>query len=240
MNSSSPKSRDGFTSSLGVIAATLGSAIGLGNIWKFPSLTGLNGGAAFLILYVVCTLLVGLPVMIAELAIGRRAKANAITSFQKLAPKQAWWLIGAAGVLSAFLIMAFYSEVAGWVFAYIFKAATGALATTDPKALGQAFGDLIADPVQSLIWQWLVLILVSGILIAGVSKGIESLEKKLMPALFALLLVVIVRSLTLPGAGQGLEFLFKPDFSKVTGATILAAMGLSFFKLSVGMSTMIT
>ena len=240
MNSSSPKSRDGFTSSLGVIAATLGSAIGLGNIWKFPSLTGLNGGAAFLILYVVCTLLVGLPVMIAELAIGRRAKANAITSFQKLAPKQAWWLIGAAGVLSAFLIMAFYSEVAGWVFAYIFKSATGALATTDPKALGQAFGDLIADPVQSLIWQWLVLILVSGILIAGVSKGIESLEKKLMPALFALLLVVIVRSLTLPGAGQGLEFLFKPDFSKVTGATILAAMGLSFFKLSVGMGTMIT
>jgi len=240
VNSSSPKSRDGFTSSLGVIAATLGSAIGLGNIWKFPSLTGLNGGAAFLILYVVCTLLVGLPVMIAELAIGRRAKANAITSFQKLAPKQAWWLIGAAGVLSAFLIMAFYSEVAGWVFAYIFKAATGALATTDPKALGQAFGDLIADPVQSLIWQWLVLILVSGILIAGVSKGIESLEKKLMPALFALLLVVIVRSLTLPGAGQGLEFLFKPDFSKVTGATILAAMGLSFFKLSVGMGTMIT
>ncbi len=239
-SSSSLKPRDGFTTGLGVIAATLGSAIGLGNIWKFPSLTGTNGGAAFLILYVVCTLIVGLPVMISELAIGRRARANAITSFRKLAPTQPWWLIGAAGVLAAFLILAFYTEVATWVFAYIFKAAIGGLASTDPKVTAAAFTGLITSPVQSLVWQWIVLAFISVIIIAGVSKGIERVTKRLMPALFVLLLIVIVRSLTLPGAGQGLAFLFKPDFTKVTWATVLAAMGLSFFKLSVGMGTMTT
>ncbi len=239
-SSSSLKPRDGFTTGLGVIAATLGSAIGLGNIWKFPSLTGTNGGAAFLILYVVCTLIVGLPVMISELAIGRRARANAITSFRKLAPTQPWWLIGAAGVLAAFLILAFYTEVAAWVFAYIFKAAIGGLASTDPKVTAAAFTGLITSPVQSLVWQWIVLAFISVIIIAGVSKGIERVTKRLMPALFVLLLIVIVRSLTLPGAGQGLAFLFKPDFTKVTWATVLAAMGLSFFKLSVGMGTMTT
>lgn len=239
-SSSSPKPRDGFTTGLGVIAATLGSAIGLGNIWKFPSLTGTNGGAAFLILYVACTLIVGLPVMISELAIGRRAKANAVTSFRKLAAREPWWLIGAAGVLAAFLILAFYTEVAAWVFAYIFKAATGGLATIDPKVTAEAFTSLITSPVQSLVWQWIVLAFISVIIIAGVSKGIERVTKRLMPALFVLLLIVIVRSLTLPGASQGLAFLFKPDFSKVTWVTVLAAMGLSFFKLSVGMGTMTT
>src|SRR5512143_3436520 len=125
------KSRDGFTTGLGVIAATLGSAIGLGNIWKFPTLTGLNGGAAFIIIYLACTLLVGLPVMISELALGRRARADAVTTFQKLAPRNAagrqepWWLVGGMGALAAFLILAFYTEVAAWVFAYIFKAAFG-------------------------------------------------------------------------------------------------------------------
>ena len=239
-SSSSLKPRDGFTTGLGVIAATLGSAIGLGNIWKFPSLTGTNGGAAFLILYVACTLIVGLPVMISELAVGRRARANAVTSYGKLGPGQPWWLIGAAGVLAAFLILAFYTEVAAWVFAYIFKAATGGLATNDPAVTAQAFNGLITSPVQSLVWQWIVLAFISVIIIAGVSKGIERMTKRLMPALFVLLLIVIVRSLTLPGAGAGLAFLFKPDFSKVTAATVLAAMGLSFFKLSVGMGTMTT
>ena len=239
-SSSSLPARDGFATSLGVIAATLGSAIGLGNIWKFPSLTGANGGAAFLILYIVCTLLVGLPVMISELAIGRRARTNAVTAFRILAPTQPWWLIGAAGVLAAFLIMAFYTEVAAWVFAYIFKAAVGGLATTDPAVTAATFTDLITNPVQSLVWQWIVLALISVIIIAGVSKGIERVTKRLMPALFILLLIVIVRSLTLPGAREGLAFLFRPDFSKVTWATVLAAMGLSFFKLSVGMGTMTT
>jgi NSS family neurotransmitter:Na+ symporter len=237
---SSKKMRDGFTTNLGVIAATLGSAVGLGNIWKFPYLTGVNGGAAFIIIYLLCTLLVGLPVMITELTLGRSARADAVTSLQKLAPKTPWWLVGAAGMLSSFLILSFYSEVAAWVFAYIFKAAGGILSSTDPQVTSQAFVDMVTSPGQSLIWQWIVLAWISIIIIAGVSKGIERMTKRLMPCLFCLLILVCIRSLTLPGAAQGLEFLFKPDFSKVTGATVLTALGLSFFKLSVGMGTMTT
>lgn len=233
-------SRDGFTTGLGVIAATLGSAVGLGNIWKFPFLTGVNGGAGFIIVYLISTLLVGLPIMIAEIMLGRRAKANAVTTLRKLAPGQPWWLIGAAGVLSAFLILAFYTEVAAWVFAYIFKAALGSLLSTDPDVTAQAFTQLITDPVQSLLWQWVVLALISVIIILGVSKGIEKTTKRLMPLLFLLLVVIGIRSLTLPGAMEGLVFLFKPDFSKITAPVLLTAMGLAFFKLSIGMGAMMT
>jgi NSS family neurotransmitter:Na+ symporter len=224
-----------------VIAATLGSAVGLGNIWKFPALTGLNGGASFILVYLAATLLVGLPVMITELMIGRKAKADAITTLRKLAPaKQPWWLVGAMGALASFLIMAFYTEVAGWVFSYIFKSAFSGALTTSPDVNSAAFGSLVSDPFQSLLWQWIVLIVISVIIIMGVSKGIESTTKKLMPALFVLLVIVGIRSLTLPGGMQGLEFLFKPDFSKITAGVVLTALGLSFFKLSVGMGTMIT
>jgi neurotransmitter:Na+ symporter, NSS family len=234
-------SRDRFTTGLGVLAATLGSAIGLGNIWKFPSLTGSNGGATFILVYLVSTLIVGLPVMISEIMLGRKAKADAIGTFRKLEPKgQPWWLVGAMGVLAAFLILAFYTEVAGWVFAYIFRALSGGLLSTDPKVTSAAFSGLVADPLQSLLWQWLVLILIGLIIVLGVSKGIERVTKRLMPVLFAILLALCVRSLTLPGAGQGLAFLFTPDLSKVTTSMVLTALGLSFFKLSVGMGTMVT
>lgn len=232
--------RDGFTTSLGVIAATLGSAVGLGNIWKFPFLTGVNGGASFIIVYLISTLLVGLPIMIAEIMLGRRAKADAVTSLSKLAPGKPWWLVGAAGVVSAFLILAFYTEVAAWVFAYIFKAAFGGLLSTNPEVTGQAFNQLITDPWQSLLWQWLVLALISAIIIMGVSKGIERTTKRLMPLLFLILVAIGIRSLTLPGAMEGLVFLFRPDFSKVTAAALLTAMGLAFFKLSIGMGAMMT
>jgi neurotransmitter:Na+ symporter, NSS family len=235
------KVRDSFSSGLGVIAATLGSAVGLGNIWKFPALTGLNGGAAFIIVYLLSTLMAGLPVMIAELMLGRRAKSDALTTFRLLHPKrESWGLIGAAGVLSAFLILAFYTEVAAWVFAYIFKAASGGVLSADPKVTSAAFSDLIASPYQSVLWQWVVLLVVGAVIVMGVSKGIESVTKKLMPVLFLILVMIGVRSLMLPGAAEGLNFLFRPDFSKVTGAVVLTAMGLAFFKLSVGMGTMIT
>jgi neurotransmitter:Na+ symporter, NSS family len=239
-SSSSNSKRDGFTTGIGVIAATLGSAIGLGNIWKFPSLTGSNGGATFILVYLISTLVVGLPVMISEIMIGRKAKADAIGTLKKLAPGKLWWLVGAAGVLSAFLIMAFYTEVAGWVFAYIFKSISGALLSTDPKVTTDAFTQLISDPLQSLVWQWIILAIVGIIIILGVSKGIEATTKRLMPILFGILIIVCIRSLTLPGAMAGLTFLFKPDFSKLTTSVVLMAMGLSFFKLSVGMGTMIT
>ncbi len=242
MNSSeSNAKRDGFTTGLGVLFATLGSAVGLGNIWKFPYMTGANGGAAFLIVYLLSTVLVGLPVMISEHMLGRKARADAITTLRKLAPKgQPWWLVGAAGALASFLIMAFYTEVAGWVFAYIFKAISGAILTTDSNQTASAFTTLITSPLWSLVWQWIVLALIAFIIIRGVSKGIEATTKRLMPILFVLLVIICIRSLTLPGAVQGLEFLFKPDFTKLTKDALLIAMGLAFFKLSIGMGTMIT
>lgn len=239
---SSFSQRGGFSSALGTLFATLGSAVGLGNIWKFPSMTGENGGAAFIIVYLLSTLFVGLPVMISEIMMGRKARANVIKTMRQLSPSksQPWWLIGVAGVLSAFLIMAFYTEVAGWVFAYIFKSISGGLLSTDPQITSQAFVDLVTNPLQSLIWQWIVLALMSLIIIRGVSKGIEATTKRLLPLLFVMLVVIAIRGLTLPGASQGLNFLFKPDFSSLTSAAILSAMGLAFFKLSLGMGTMTT
>lgn len=234
-------SRAGFTSAFGVLAATLGSAVGLGNIWKFPYLTGANGGAGFLLVYVLATLLVGLPVMIAEITLGRQAKANPITALQALAPKrQPWWLIGAAGMVAAFLILSFYSEVVAWVFAYVVKALRGTILSSDRQVTEAAFSALISDPLQSLLWQWGVLVFIGGILLLGVTKGIEALTKKLMPLLFLLLLLLCAVSLSLDKAAQGLAFLFNPDFSKITASVVLTAMGLAFFKLSIGMGTMMT
>ena len=234
--------RAGFTTGMGVLFATLGSAVGLGNIWKFPYLTGANGGAAFLIVYVLCTLLVGLPVMIAEIAMGRTARANAIDTMRIVSPsrRQPWWLIGAAGALSAFFIMAFYTEVASWVLAYIPKAFTGEVLSTDPAVTSAAFTALVTNPLQALVWQWVVLAMVTFIIMLGVTKGIEGTTRRLIPLLFVLLVVICLRSLTLPGAVQGLVFLLKPDFTKLSAGAVLTAMGLAFFKLSIGMGTMIT
>ncbi len=234
--------RDGFTSSFGVLVATLGSAVGLGNIWKFPYLTGANGGAAFLVVYLLATLLVGLPVLMSETMLGRAARANAVTTMERLAPRGqgAWKLIGWMGFAAALLILAFYSEVAGWVYAYIFKSMLGEVSTTDPKLAGAAFERLVSDPYAALFWQWVVMGVTGGIIMLGVSKGIEAVTRKLMPLLFILLVILCVRSLTLPGASQGLAFLFSPDFSKITPLVLLTALGLAFFKLSIGMGTMIT
>jgi neurotransmitter:Na+ symporter, NSS family len=229
-----------FATGLGVLMATLGSAVGLGNIWKFPYLTGSNGGAAFLIIYLLCTVVIGLPIMVTEQMIGRTGRGDAVSSMKKVAPGKLWWLIGAGGILAAFMIMAFYTEVAGWVFAYIFKSLSGGLLSTNPDVTSQAFTALVSSPTQSLVWQWIDLILTGGIIMLGVTKGIEATTKKLMPLLLILLVVVCIRSLSLPGASAGLSFLFTPDFSKVTFATVLTAMGLAFFKLSIGMGCMIT
>lgn len=237
---STPPARDYFVSRLGILAATLGSAVGLGNIWKFPALTGQNGGASFLLVYVLATLVVGLPVMIAELAIGRSARANPVQALRKLAPGTAWWLVGFAGVAGALLILSFYTEVAGWVFAYIFKAASGSISTTDPAVAKATFTSFISNPGQSLIWQWVVLLVTASVILHGASKGIEKVTRILMPLLFVLLVAVCVRSLTLPNAMEGLRFLFMPDFSEIDGQVILMALGLAFFKLSAGMGIMFT
>ena len=213
-------SRGAFSSSLGVLAATLGSAVGLGNIWKFPSLTGANGGAGFLLIYLLSTLFIGLPLMVAEIAIGRQARANPISALRQLQPRGVpWWLIGVAGMAAAFLIMAFYSEVVAWVFAYVAKALSGNLLSSDPVQTQASFDALVRDPVQALLWQWVVLAFIGGILLLVLLGGY---------------------SLTLPGAGQALSFLFAPEWHKITPAVVLTAMGLAFFKLSIGMGTMMT
>ncbi|HVJ49297.1 sodium-dependent transporter [Desulfitobacterium sp.] len=232
--------REGFSSSIGVIAATLGSAVGLGNIWKFPYVTGQNGGAAFILIYLIAVLLGSLPVMISELMIGRKTNANAVGAFKKLTKREPWFLVGVSGVLSAFLIMAFYTTVAGWVFSYIFKAATGTIHSTNPEQTSAVFQGLVSGVGEPLFWQILVLGITGVIIMAGVAKGIERVTKILMPILFVLLVIVDIRSLTLPGAAEGLKFLFLPDFSKISFGVVLAALGLAFFKLSVGMGTMTT
>ncbi|MEN6479071.1 MAG: sodium-dependent transporter [Anaerolineales bacterium] len=237
---SSPRVRGRFTGTLGAIAATLGSAVGLGNIWKFPYMTGESGGAAFVIVYIIATFLIGLPVMITEHIIGRTARADAIGSLHKLAPKEIWWLIGVAGVAAAFLIMAFYTEVIGWVWVYIIKAFSGQILTTDPAVTGAVFGSVVGNPWIALGSQWLVLAALTAIIIAGGSRGIEAMVKRLLPILFVILVVIAIRSVTLPGASAGLKFLFAPDLSRLNFGVVLAAMGLAFFKLSVGMGTMIT
>ena len=231
--------RDHFSSRLGVLAATLGSAVGLGNIWKFPALVGQNGGASFLLVYILATLCIGLPLMIAELAIGRAGRRNVVDVFRVIAPRSSWWLIGMGAIVSCIVILGFYSDVAGWVFAYIFKSALGGTATTDPEAAGKTFSLLTGDPLASLGWQWGVLILTGAIIMRGASKGIEKVTRVLMPLLFLLLLGICLRSLTLPGAGEGLRFLFMPQWDRISGEVILTAMGLAFFKMSVGMGCML-
>jgi NSS family neurotransmitter:Na+ symporter len=232
-------SRDAFASTLGAFAATLGSAIGLGNIWKFPYLTGSNGGAAFVLTYLLAVALVGLPIMVVEHVIGRRMRLDAVRAYEQVIPGQRRWaIIGWAGVASAVLIMAFYTDVAGWVFAYVFKSI--AAAVSGSPLTPETFGKLAGGTWEPLAWQVAVLVLTCSIIAAGVSRGIERVTKTLMPLLLALLVVCDLRALTLPGAARGVAYLFQPDLGKITGTVLLSALGLAFFKLSLGMGTMTT
>ncbi len=232
--------RDGFVTSIGAFVATLGSAVGLGNIWKFPFLAGTNGGAVFVFAYLICIALVGLPVLVAELTIGRRMRKNAVTAYREAVPGQPWWAwVGIFGIVAALLIMAFYTDVAGWVFAYVFHSLRAFVTGAGPLT-ADSFSALAGGTWQPLLWQVLALAVTVAIVSAGVSSGIERFTRILMPVLLGLLIVCDVRALTLPGALAGVEFLFKPDFSKLTGAVVLMALGLSFFKLSLGMGTMTT
>ncbi len=239
MSSSGIKSRDAFATTLGAFTATVGSAIGLGNIWKFPYLTGSNGGAAFVLAYLLCVALVGIPIMIAEHVIGRRTRQNAVQAYETVIPRQRGWsAIGWGGLVAAVLIMAFYTDVAGWVFAYVFKSLRAFVVGT---TLGQGdFAALAGGTWEPLAWQLGVLALACFIIASGVSKGIERATKTLMPLLFVLLLICDVRALSLPGASAGVSYLFRPDLAKLTAPVLLAALGLAFFKLSLGMGTMTT
>ncbi len=229
-------SRDNFSGRFGIIAAAAGSAIGLGNVWRFPYICGQNGGAAFLLLYLACIVIIGLPVMLAEFSIGRRAQSNAYRAFKKLSPKSPWYLLGVMGIIAAFMILSFYSAVGGWTIEYTIRSVTSTL-SDHPK---EQFNGFITGSYMTVLYQFVFLILSLLIVMAGVKKGIERSSKILMPLLLLLLIVLGIRSITLPGASEGLTFLFKPDFSKLTGNAILLAMGQAFFSLSLGMGCMIT
>lgn len=231
--------RSQWGSRLGFILAATGSAIGLGAIWKFPYVAATNGGGAFLLIYLLICMSVGLALMMGEMALGRAAGNNAVGTFRDLRGGR-WPVVGFIGVLVCFLVFSFYSVVGGWTIAYIGKSLGGGILTSDAKVLGNIFQTFISHPVEPLIYHALFAGLTLAVVIGGVQKGIENLSKFLMPALFVLMLVLIARALTLPGAMEGLLYFLTPDFSKVTGAMLVDAMGLAFFSLSLGMGVMIT
>ena len=229
-----------FSSGLAVFFATLGSAVGLGNIWKFPYLTGQFGGGAFLLVYLLCIIFVGLPVMLSEFYLGRKSRKGAVGAFATLAPGTGGKFIGKMGVASSYLIMFFYSCVAGWVYYYLIKAISGDFAEINMETAKTQFGSVVIGPLTPIFWQFVVMVVVSAILIMGIKNGIERVTKTLMPVLFILIIICDIRALSLPGAMDGVRFLFEVDFSKLPGAAILTALGLAFFKLSLGIGTMIT
>ena len=232
--------RGQWTGHLGFILAASGSAIGLGNIWKFPYITGEYGGGAFVLVYLICVVLVGLPLMVTEMIIGRRAQCNPVGAFQKLHKNGSMWKgVGWLGVASGFVILSFYSVVAGWALAYIYKAIVGFSGTAE--AIQGEFVELVVSPENSIFWHTIFMILCMGIVIGGVQKGIERWSKILMPALFLILLGLMLYGLFATTGGMAaLNFLFKPDFNKLSAEAVLSAMGHAFFTLSLGMGAMIT
>ena len=228
-----------WTSRIGFVLASAGAAVGLGAIWKFPYMAGTNGGSVFLFPYVLLTFTVGLVLLIAEIALGRLGKGGIVTTYRKLAGSS-FLPAGYLGVVTGFLVLSFYSAIGGWTISYFCEALVGRGLITDQSLLGAHFAEFTADPVMALGFQWLFLIL-NGLIVAfDVTKGIERVSKILMPLLFFLMLVLIVRGLMLPGAGAGVEFLFKFAPEAFTFDALLQAMGFTFFSLCVGCGCMMT
>ncbi len=230
-----------WSSRIGFILAASGSAVGLGNIWKFPYVTGQNGGGAFVLVYMICTAIIGLPLMLSEFAIGRNANLNPIGAFNKIKPNSPWIVIGIMGLLGGFLVLSFYSVVGGWTLAYLVKSLThGFDSFTTSKNAESIFLSFTADATETLFYQILFISISIYIVLKGVDKGIEKICDILMPTLVIMLAILMIRSITLPGAVEGLKFYLYPDFSKINGSVILIALGQSFFSLSLGMGCLIT
>lgn len=234
------KTQEQWTSKLGFILAAAGSAIGLGAIWKFPYVAGTNGGAIFFLIFILLTLIIGAPILIAEFVIGRATQKDAISAYRELAPRSAWHLLGVLGVIASIILLSFYSVVGGWILSYLWRSITGAFSGLNQGEYSSLFENTIGNPVEAIIAQFVFMLLTIWVVQGGVQKGIEKANKYMMPALFILFIVLAVRSMTLSGASSGIEFLLKPDFSMVTGETLLLALGQSFFALSVGISVMVT
>ena len=231
--------RANFGSKIGVILATAGSAVGLGNVWRFPYMTGENGGAVFIMIYVICVVLLGIPCMVSEFIVGRHGQANTARAYRKLAGRSPWALIGYMGVLTGFLITGYYAVVSGWCLQYIWASLIGHL-QGDPEYFKTYFADLSMHPVKPVLWTVIILGITYLIIEHGVRDGIERASKMLMPTLFILLLIIVGASCMLPNADKGIEFLFKPDMSKFTPDVFLGALGQSFYSLSIAMGCLCT
>ena len=234
------RGKDNFSSNFGMVAAAIGSAIGLGNLWRFPYLVGQNGGAAFIIVYLVITLLLSTPILLAESVIGRRGGGAPVDAYQKVSGRKIWGGAGIIGMITCFMIMSFYVVVGGWTIKYLIMSVGWQFhrgAVIDSASL---FGDFMTSTTAPIIYSWLFILLTIIIIILGVQKGIEKTSKLMMPMLFVLIILIGIRSVTLPGARAGIEYLFKPDFSQLTFDSLLAALGQSFFSLSLGACMLIT
>ena len=233
--------RENFATKFGVLVAMAGSAIGLGNLWRFPYLVGSYGGAAFIFVYIICVFVLCLPILFSEVIVGRRSHANAFGAFKKLAPGSRWKWLGALSVLTPLIIVSYYSVVGGWGVEYFFKSVT--FEFTDgmtQSQLGTLFSSFTSSVWAPLMGHTIFLLMTALIVISGVKSGIEKFGKVMMPMLFVLIVIIAVRAVTLPGAAEGLAYLFKPDFSKIDASVCSAALGQAFFSLSLGMGTMLT
>ena len=231
--------RANFGSKLGVILATAGSAVGLGNVWRFPYMTGQNGGASFILIYIGCVLLLGIPCMVSEFIIGRHGASNTARAYSMLSGGKPWKLVGYLGVLTGFLITGYYAVVSGWCLQYILASVTGSL-KGDPQYIQRYFVEFSQSPVSPVLWTVAIIALTHMVIIHGVRGGIEKASKMFMPTLFVLLLVVVAASCLLPGAGKGVKYLFYPDFSVLNKDVLLNALGQSFYSLSIGMGCICT
>ena len=230
--------RVNFGSKLGVILATAGSAVGLGNVWRFPYMTGENGGAVFILIYVGCVVLLGIPCMISEFIVGRHGRSNTARAFSRMGGMP-WALIGYMGVLTGFLISGYYAVVSGWCLQYVWASLIGHL-QGDPEYFKTYFMELSSDPVKPVFWTVVILLMAYLIIEHGVRNGIEKASKAMMPTLFILLLLIVGASCLLPGASKGIEFLFNPDFSKINSDVFLGALGQSFYSMSIAMGCLCT
>ena len=235
----SNNSRGNFGSRLGIILATAGSAVGLGNVWRFPYMTGENGGAAFILIYLGCVFLLGIPGMIAEFIVGRHASANAARAYDKLSGGRPWKLVGYLGIFTSTIILGFYAVVAGWCLQYLFASIVGTL-QGDADYVQRYFAAFSSHPLWPCLWAVAFILITHFVVVRGIEKGIERASKLLMPALLVLLVIIVVASCMLPGAVNGIEFLFRPDFSKVSTNVMLEALGQAFFSLSLGTACLCT
>ena len=224
---------------IGVILATAGSAVGLGNIWRFPFLAGQNGGAAFIAVYIVCVLLLGIPGMIAEFIVGRHGASNAARAYKSFHKGRAWGAVGVLGVITSTIILGFYAVVAGWCLQYFFASLFG-MVGGDANSVKDYFVRFTSNPIKPALWALAFVVMTHFVITQGVRQGIEKVSNILMPTLFVLLIVIVIASCSLPGASKGIEFLFHPDFSKLTHDVFLDALGQAFFSLSLGTACLCT